>query len=278
MLVTDAQVHLWEVNRPERPWPAVTRNPPHRPDGFSAAQMLVEMDAAGVDRAIIVPPTWVGENNATALEAAAAHPTRFAVMGRFDLGAPDARDQLQGWLGQPHMLGIRLTFQISPFREMLDDGSLDWFWAACERQGIPLMLLLPGLAAKAHPIAARHPGLPIIIDHMACLLQAKGAEAFTAIDDLVALAAHANVYVKTSSAPCFSNDPYPFRDIYPYLRRIYDAFGGRRLIWGADLTRLTSSYTDCLRHFQEGLDFLTAEDREWVLGGTAATALGWPEA
>jgi predicted TIM-barrel fold metal-dependent hydrolase len=277
MLVTDAQVHLWEVDRPDRPWPAVVRNRPHGTDGYAADRMLPEMDAAGVDRAVIVPPTWVGENNATALEAAAAHPSRFAVMGRFDPGAPDARDRLQGWLQQPGMLGIRLTFQISPFREALDNGSLDWFWAECERLGIPLMLLLPGMPEKAQPIAARHPGLRIVIDHMACVLQAKGAEAFAGIDNLLALSSHANVYVKTSSAPCFSNEPYPFADLYPYLRRIYDAFGPRRLFWGADITRLTSTYSECLRHFKEGLDFLTSEDKEWILGKSLAEALRWPE-
>ena len=96
MLVSDAQVHLWEVHRPDRPWPQEQQRPPHRPNGFSPEEMLAEMNAAGVDRAVIVPPTWVGENNATALQAAARYPRRFAVVGRFDVKAADARAQLEG--------------------------------------------------------------------------------------------------------------------------------------------------------------------------------------
>jgi predicted TIM-barrel fold metal-dependent hydrolase len=139
------------------------------------------------------------------------------------------------------------------------------------------MALVGGIAAKLSPVAARHPGLRLIIDHMGALLQERGDAAFASIRDLLALARHHSVSVKTSSAPCFSNERYPFRDIYPHLRRIYDAFGPRRMMWGADLTRLTSTYQECLDHFRFGLDFLSGEDREWVLGRSLAEILRWPE-
>jgi predicted TIM-barrel fold metal-dependent hydrolase len=273
---TDSQVHIWEIDRPDRPWPPL-RNQPQLPNGFSAAEMIAAMDAAGVDRAVIVPPTWVGENNATALEACVAFPGRFAVMGRFDPSALDAREVLEGWLQQPHMLGIRMTFRLAPFNAWLDDGSLDWYFAACERLRIPLMTLLPGRMDRLDAIASAHPGLPLIIDHMGAVPDSHVPESFADLDATLALARHANVYIKTSSAPCFSNEPFPFRDLYPYLRRIYDAFGPQRMMWGADLTRLSSTYSECLRHFQEGLDFLTAEDRRLVLGGNIARVLNWPE-
>ncbi len=67
------------------------QRPPHRPNGFSPEEMLQEMKSAGVDRAIVVPPNWIGENNSSALEAAAKYPDRFAVVGRFDAKAQDAR-------------------------------------------------------------------------------------------------------------------------------------------------------------------------------------------
>ena len=55
--------------------------------------------STGVDRAVLVPPLVSGFNNDTAnayaLEAAAAYPDRFAVMGRFDPRPPDARERLE---------------------------------------------------------------------------------------------------------------------------------------------------------------------------------------
>jgi predicted TIM-barrel fold metal-dependent hydrolase len=275
MLITDAQVHIWEVDRPQRPWPP-GRNEPHRPDGWSAEQMLAEMDSAGVDRAVIVPPTWVGEGNESALEAAVRFPERFAVMGRFDVEARDAADRLEGWLKQPRMLGIRMTFGWAPKIERLDDGSLDWYWGQCERLRIPLMLNVPGMAGKAGAIAQRHPGLPIIIDHMG-VPHGEGPGPFADLDSLLALADFPNVRVKVSCVPNYSAEPYPYADIQPFLRRIYDSFGASRLLWGADITRLKGTYAACLGLFQEGLGYLSAADREWILGKSLASVLRWPE-
>src|SRR5215471_10604532 len=208
---------------------------------------------------------------------AAKYPARFAVVGRFDAKAPDARTQLAGWLKNPHMLGVRMSFHVKPFSDWLDDGALDWFWAECERLSLPVMALVPGRVEKLHPIAARHPRLKLLIPHMGCPLDTHGAEAFAGLDQLLALARYENVFVMVSSAPCFSNEPYPFRDLYPYLRRIFDEYGPRRLMWGADLSRLTSSYRECLDHFRHGLDFLSDEDKECILGRSLADVLNWQE-
>ena len=278
MLVTDAQIHLWEADRPDRPWPASGRTKPHRDVPLEAEEMLGEMDRAGVDRAVIVPPSWIGENNATGLEAAAKHPDRFAVMGRFDPQAPDGRAQLERWLEQPGMLGIRITFNTPQFVQWLDEGVFDPFWADAERLGIPVMALFQGrLLEKAGQIAGRHPGLTLIIDHMGRVSGTRGEAAFADLDNLLALARHPNVYVKTTSAPSYSEEPYPHRDIQPHLRRIFDAFGANRLLWGSDITRLPGTYRECLALFQEAMDFLSPEDKEWVLGRTAAEVLRWPE-
>ncbi len=277
MTVTDAQIHVWDVDRPDRPWPQPPRNEPQREGGYTAAEALVDMDAAGVDRAVIVPPTWVGEGNESALEAAERYPDRFAIMGRFDSDAPDAEDRLATWLDQPGMLGIRLTFNAIPRAEQLEDGSLDWFWAACERHQIPLMMLMQGSPEKVAPIAERHPGLTIVLDHMALNLRVDPADSWESLPRLVDLARFPKVHVKVSSAPNFSAEPYPHRDIHPHLERLYEAFGPQRLFWGSDVTRLVGTYADCRRLFEEELTFLSAEDREWVMGKALASALKWPE-
>ena len=49
------------------------------------------------------------------------------------------------------------------------------------------------------------------------------------------------------------------------------------MLWGADLSRLTSSYSECLDLFRHALDFLSADDKEWILGRALAEALNWPE-
>jgi hypothetical protein len=39
-----------------------------------------------------------------------------------------------------------------------------------------------------------------------------------------------------SASPVLSSEPYPFRDVQPYLKRVFEAFGRERCYWGTDLT------------------------------------------
>ena len=49
--------------------------------------LLQEMKTAGVDRVVIVPPSFEGDYNDLALDAAHSYPELFAVMGRLNLKA-----------------------------------------------------------------------------------------------------------------------------------------------------------------------------------------------
>ena len=73
MLIVDAQVHVWAANTPERPWPHDAAKP-QRDVPLCPDELLREMDAAGVDRTVMVPPIWEGRRNDLALAAAQAHP------------------------------------------------------------------------------------------------------------------------------------------------------------------------------------------------------------
>ncbi len=275
-VITDGQVHLWQEPTTERPWPP-GRSTPHRPGGFSVEQLLIEMDAAGVDRAVIVPPSWIGEDNSDGLRAAAAHPTRFAVMGRLDPSNPAVGQVMRDWLNTPGMLGVRLTFNTPQFVAWLDDGSLEEFWTQAEFLGMPVMMAAPRLAAKLAPVAERHPGVPLIMDHLALPRVVAAPLTRADFDDLLALARFPNVHAKASCMPAYSVQRYPHRDLHGHLQRVFDAFGPQRVFWGSDLTRLPGSYRQCVTLFTEALRFLTVEDREWVMGRALSEVLHWPD-
>jgi predicted TIM-barrel fold metal-dependent hydrolase len=263
--IVDAQIHVWSADTPTRPWPAGRARHAHGPS-LSAEDVLRVMDAHGVARAVLVPPSWIGDDNRDAVEAARRYPDRFEVMGRFDPRAGDARGQLARWRDQPGMKGIRLTFHLPLWRTWLTDGSLDWFWAETEAHALPLMIHVPGMAAAVAPIAARHPGLRLIIDHLGRRTGPKDEEAFADLDELLALARYPNIAVKVSALPCYCSEPYPFRPLHPFLRRVYNAFGPRRMLWGTDYSRLPPPYADAIRLFTEALDYLTSDDRDWIMG------------
>lgn len=274
MFIADSQVHIWASNTPERPWRE--GYPPRRLIPLGAEDLLREMDAAGVRRAVLVPPHLDMGRNDLVLQAAQRYPDRFAAMGRLDLQAPEARRSVRGWCQQPGMLGLRCTFTRSQGRRALADGSLDWLWVEAESAGIPIMaLVLPESLPLVDRIAERHPELKLALCHLALPTDKQDEDAFRNFPEILVLARRPNVVVKASALPAYTSDVYPYRRIHPYLRLVYDAFGPRRIFWGTDFSRLQCSYAEAVTMFTEGIDWLTAEDKEWIMGRGLCEWLNW---
>jgi predicted TIM-barrel fold metal-dependent hydrolase len=123
-------------------------------------------------------------------------------------------------------------------------------------------------------VAERHPGLKLTIDHLA-LTQGKDEEAFKDIGNVIALAKRPNVAVKASCLPRYTADKYPYARLHPYIRRVYDAFGPRRVFWGSDFSRLPCTYRESLTYMSEDMPWLSASDKEWMLGRGVMEWLGW---
>jgi predicted TIM-barrel fold metal-dependent hydrolase len=274
MLIVDAQVHLWGANTPERPWPPGREHLAQKPYPVTKDMILEAMGEAGVDRVVLVPPSWEGDRNDLAREAARLHPDRFAVMGRIPLDRPESRDLLPAWRSQPGMLGVRLTFHREQ-RALLTEGAADWFWKVAEERGIPVMVFIPGSVPIMDGIAERHPGLRLVIDHLA-IGGGKDEAAFAHLPEVLRLARLPNVAVKASALPVFSSEAYPFPGLHGYIRQVYDAFGARRMFWGTDWTRLPCTWREALTLFTEELSWLSASDKEWIMGRAVSEWLGWP--
>jgi L-fuconolactonase len=274
MYIVDGQVHIWAASTPERPWPA--RHAPHRPVPYGKDDLLRDMDAAGVNRAILVPPSWEGERNDLVVEAARLHPDRFGVMGRFDAEAPDGLARLARWKEQPGMLGLRFTFRRPQLAAPLVEGRLDWLWAAAEKHNLPVMVMVAQSQTQyMDRIAERHPGLRFVMDHMTLTSGEKDDVAFANFDNLLALAKRPNIAVKASALPCYTSDSYPYRKLHPRLRQVYDAFGPRRIFWGTDITRLPCTYSQAISMMTEEIAWLTPEDKAWIMGRGISEWLGW---
>jgi predicted TIM-barrel fold metal-dependent hydrolase len=175
------------------------------------------------------------------------------------------------------VLGIRLNIT-GDEGASLTDGTADWFWPAAEQANVPVMFLTTGQTHLFARIAERHPNLVLIIDHMGVSSQTARNQAVpAAIQQSVALAKFPNLSVKLSAAPLLSSETYPFRDLTPHIRRLFDAYGPRRCYWGTDLTNsfAKASYRQRIAHFTETLNFLSEEDKDWIMGRAIVERLGW---
>jgi predicted TIM-barrel fold metal-dependent hydrolase len=272
MLIVDSQIHIWQNGKMS----AHHRQIPT----YSIADAVAEMAGAGVDCAVIHPPSSLGEAvNVYALEAVRQHPDKFCILGHFDLRSPERENIVAHWRERPGMLGFRFTFNQPHEKSWWTDGSLDWFWAACEKHDLRVGLLAAGPnMATLGSIAERHPGLKLHIDHIGRGGGGHGLKddaVFADLASMLALAKHPNVAVKLSGAPSYSSAPYPYRNIHGHLRSIISAFGANRCFWGTDITRMPCSYRECVTMFTEEMPWLSGRDLELVMGGAFVEWLGW---
>jgi predicted TIM-barrel fold metal-dependent hydrolase len=267
MLIVDAQVHIWTSGTPVHIHRQVTH--------YTKDEVLKDMNEAGVNRIVLHPPSWDPIANEVALEAAKAHPDRFAILGFFDLSDPSRRAAVDTWKQQPGMLGLRFAFLRKGEENWLTDGTADWLWPAAERAGLPVGLLVPNKLQKVAEIAAKHPGLKLLVDHYARPRGSLDDAGWADIGDLLALAKYPNVAVKATGAPSYSSDPYPYRNIHKHIRQIFDAFGPNRMFWGTDITRMPCSWKQCITMFTEEMPWLHGRDLELVMGEALCKWIGW---
>ena len=187
---------------------------------------------------------------------------------------------LPAWREQPGMLGVRLIFNSAATAPLLSNGTIDWFWPAAEKAGVPVMCHAPELSQHLARIAERHPQLVLILDNMGLsqsLQSATGGHTDDLIRHTLSLAKYPNVSVKLSSAANHSHEDYPYRDINVHIRRVFDAYGPQRCHWGSDMTRALdkATYRQRVTHFTEALDFLSEADKDQVMGRSLLARLRW---
>jgi predicted TIM-barrel fold metal-dependent hydrolase len=283
MFIVDSQIHIWKADTPDRPWlPGAherVRLNGHPDQPFSYEDCLELMDEAGVDRAIIVPPSWEGDRIDYALEACEKYPRRFAVMARIPQNKPaEATAMLKDFSQNPYIKGTRLTFHRPIDRNWMIDGTNDWYWPLAEELGIPTMVHAPIWKAELGAIAARHSSLKIIIDHMGIMARCVDDGIGFWVTETAELHAHPNIYVKVSAIPDYSSQPFPNLNVEKYVREMVDKMGLQRCFWGTDITRLLGhglTYTDTIKQFTQHYTF-TPEELEWIMGRGISECLDWP--
>jgi L-fuconolactonase len=271
----DVQVHVYERNHSGRPWAAVL----HGPAEVTGDQMVKAMDEVGVDGAILVSPyTQYRYDPSYALEVRAKHPDRFAVVKPVDPSDPKVGETISDWKKTPGTVGIRIMMAAGPLVAP-DDPGVNRVLAEAARQGLPVNVLSWGRLEQIGPLAKRNPNTRIVIDHLGILQPfepPKPAEPWADLPKLLALAQYPNVVVKISGAGTLAKQPFPYKDVWDPVRRIIDAFGLDRCMWGTDWTRAVAFLT-----YKEGVEAfrlmttLSDSDRAALMGRTLQKVYGW---
>ncbi|HTS93459.1 MAG TPA: amidohydrolase family protein [Stellaceae bacterium] len=275
MPIIDVQVHAYERDHPGRPW----KGHLHGPAEVTGDQMVKAMDAVGVDGAILVSPySMYGYDAGYAVEVGRAHPGRFALVKPVDPTDAAIADRIGEWKAVKGAVGVRLMLNRLPAVDPADPG-INRVLAAAARNSMPVNILCWGLLDKVGPLAARNPDTVIVIDHLGLMQPFEPPvpkEPFAELPKVLALAKHANLRIKISGACTLSHNKFPYSDIWDPIRRILDAWGVDRCMWGTDWTRAVALLT-----YKQGVDAflhtnrLNDGERTALMGGTLTTVYRW---
>lgn len=288
MTVIDAQVHL---NR----W---------GPDWVDAeADQLIDlalaaMDAVGVDAVLVderAAPDIMHDPDPNASDmgngvlrftmpfaerAATLHPTRFAMIARADWRDPDIDSRIAGFARTPGIVATQIAPSLKAEEwQAFIGGNYDRFLAACEAHALPVFVFLAGRVEALPPLLARFPKLTFIVDHWGFPMPSdQPRPGMTHFEKVLALAAYPNVALKWCKGSVFvSSEPYPHRDLVPYMRRALDAFGAERILWASDITQARGRFTwaEALHQIKD-CNALDEREKAAVLGQNCQKILRWP--
>lgn len=280
--VVDGHLHLFrQVSEgfPRTSYPIMAE--PDREE--LAEKLIVQMDAAGVDHAIVVP---LSDHDEYLNEVLTTYPGRFAGVGCYDhdrsgLAEVEARlaaTDLQGL----RFFGLNADDGAAPdslacfpvLQLMAERGMVLWFYGD-EIQ----------LRALDH-VMRRVPNLKVVLNHLAFL---PDMHAEMTIDEhrrphfavqlppaglsvVEALAGeHANLHVHFSGHYAFSGGAYPYEDLRGVGERLLAAFGADRMLMASDWPwiEFEPGYAEVLAVVDHLLPGLSPDQRDAIRGGTA---------
>jgi predicted TIM-barrel fold metal-dependent hydrolase len=233
--------------------------------------LIAEMDKAGVECATLVQPNATyGLDNIYQCDSAKLYAPRTVSVGILDPATSDAADKLSYWVNEHGMLGVRLQSQVEP-----DDPSCDAIWQRAEELGVPISIGGGGQPDKVNRmrnVASRHPNVMFAPDHFAGWSGSDDKPAMTAA--LEEMASLPNAHLRVSST---SLGPYVgLNDAEKELfQRVIQAFTPQRIMWGSNFpSSRDGGYAGQLQIAATALDWLSEDDRNWIMGGSAHKL--WP--
>jgi L-fuconolactonase len=270
--IIDPHVHVWK-NDKDYPWPKELDKPP-KEDALPSTLLQLMKDNK-VEKTVIVHVIHYRWDCRYAGDTIKAHRDKFMGVCRVNPTADSAVDDLNHWVRDYGFHGIRLSPDAGESGDWINDKDrMDRILGRAAELKIPLCILCPStrLPDVGKVIERHKDGLDVCIDHMADCPIDKPDE----WKKLIALAQYPRVFVKISHLWSLSKEKYPYKDTHDQVKRVYDKFGPKRLMWGTDWPGVEKycGYAKALALYRDELTFFTAEDRRWLLGDTALKL--WP--
>ena len=226
------------------------------------------MRLRGIDRCVVVHQEPYADDHSCVLHCLEKQP-RWLATSLFSPRDPAAPAKLQALVTkQPRIVSTRFHagHDYPPGSNYFDsfaDTGVRKLWAKAVELGLVVELhISPESGTEVLAAMRDFPDTKVLIDHLAC--PDKG----NAVDfaNVLELASFPNVYMKLSGLEYFADDAPLFESAIPFTRRVIEAFGVDRMVWGGGLPAIVDVH---MVGYSEA-------DRAKVKGGNLVNLLPWP--
>jgi predicted TIM-barrel fold metal-dependent hydrolase len=289
MVFIDAHVHVWTDDISHYPLGAGWKKEDMKPARFTPEDFFKHAKPAGVDRAVLIQMSYYSPKSMTSrivkrfdnsymFDMIALHKDVFCGTAVIDPTA-DAPDRLMGELAKKGVRAFRIYPGLDRAIRANEGSGKDWlkaagyakmFAAGAKNKQAMSCLINPDALPDLDRMCRKYPGTPVIIDHL-CRIGVEGAIRDEDVKALCDMAKHKNVIVKIGAFYALGVKKPPYTDLAPLIRKVIQAFGVERCIWESDcpFQVVEHKYQDSIDLVRKRLDFLSASDRDWLLGRTA---------
>jgi predicted TIM-barrel fold metal-dependent hydrolase len=277
----DAHSHIWTPDVAHYPLAKGFTVADMQPRSFTAEELLAICRPAGVGRVNLIQMSYYEFDNRYMLDMIKLYPERFVGTAIVDpLGVDPGRAMRELIPRGVHAFRIQPQYSKEPPAHWLEPAGYAAMFATAARTGQALSCLIdPHGFPEVDRMCRRFPDTAVIIDHLGRIgVGPDGAIGDEDVASLCALAQHRRIHVKVGAFYALGKKTPPYRDLAPLIRRVVQAFGARRCMWESDcpFQVVTHRYVDSLALIRDHLDFLTQDDRDWLLFRTAEQVLFQP--
>jgi predicted TIM-barrel fold metal-dependent hydrolase len=246
------------------------KNAPYKPEANSLDGYIAFVKEAGLDHTVLVQPEPYQDDESYIEYCFIREPSPgyFKATCLYDPIDPatPARIEALAERNPNRIVGMRMhemnakgtpssTSGAIKDRDMRDPAMRKVFQKIGELGMIVQVQLIPNHARGLGELAVMFPNVPVLIDHFG--LPARGTPA--EYDDMVNLSKMPQFHMKISQLP---------PDSKPMVRRVYDAFGPDRLVWGSYGATMPA-FEKALAQIDDVFDFAPVQERAKIRGGNA---------
>jgi predicted TIM-barrel fold metal-dependent hydrolase len=250
-----------------------------KPPSFTAQELLAQCQPSGVGRVNLIQMSFYEFDNSYMLDMIKLYPDRFVGTAIVDPLAPHPERAMEALRAKGvHAFRIAPNYSKLPPASWLEPEGYTAIFTAAAKHGQALSCLInPDAFAEVDRMCAKFPETNVIIDHLGRI----GANGQIRDDDVAALcrlARHPKLFVKVGAFYALGKKKPPYLDLAPLIRAVVQAFGARRCMWESDCPFQVDrdKYSDSIALVKDQLDFLSVDDKAWLLTKTAETVLFKP--